>query len=202
MKCTCRWAFATVLLLALESAAPGADPPPVSALPDRQLLRLIEVKIVYVDPLNGASGHEQIRDMLIGSLQRRGLFVITEDEAKADAFLRGSAEDLIYSEFYAERGGLNVRGSTSRSEREAGESNFGSASFGIGETESVSRRERKHQAIAAVRLVLKDGEVIWSTTQESAGEKFKGSGPAVADKVVDDLAEAFVRARALLPTGR
>jgi hypothetical protein len=188
-----------VLLIAGGAASPAlaADPAMPPPLAEQQLLRLLDVTAVFVDPLNGSSGHAQIRDMLIGSLQRRGLFVVTEDEAKADAFLRGSAEDLIYSDYYAERAGLNVRGATSRSERESGESNYGAASFGIGETESSSRRERRHEALAAIRLVLKSGEVIWSTTQESPGEKFKGSSVAVADKVVEELAAACQRARAL-----
>jgi len=177
--------------------AGAADPALSVPLAEQQLLRLLDVTTVFVAGLNGSSGHDQIRDMLIGSLQRSALFVVTEDEAKADAFLRGSAEDLIYSDYYAERTGLNVRGSTSRGEREPGESNYGAASFGIGESEGSSRRERRHEAIAAIRLVLKSGEVIWSTTQESPGEKFKGSSVAVADKVVEELAGAFRRAQAL-----
>lgn len=186
-----------LLLIATGLASPvrAADTAAPAPLAEQQLLRLLDVTTIFVDPLNGSSGHAQIRDMLIGSLQRRGLFVVTEDEAKADAFLRGSAEDLIYSDYYAERAGLNVRGATSRSERESGESNYGAASFGIGETESSSRRERRHEAIAAIRLVLNSGEVIWSTTQESPGEKFKGSSVAVADKVVEELAGAYRRAQ-------
>lgn len=193
---------AIIVLLMLVSGgvdrpARGADSASAAPLAERQLSRLLEVTTIFVDPLNGSSGHTQIRDLLIGSLQRSGLVVVTEDETKADAFLRGSAEDLIYSDYYAERAGLNVRGATSRSERESGESNYGAASFGIGETESTSRRERRHEALAAIRLVLKSGEVIWSTTQESPGEKFKGSSVAVADKVVAALADAYRQARAL-----
>ena len=58
--------------------------------------------------------------MLIGSLHRTGLFVITEDQEQADAFLRGSAEDLIYSDYYRSYEGLRVRGSASSSERDSG----------------------------------------------------------------------------------
>ena len=61
---------------------------------EQQSLKLLTVNMVYVDPLNGNSGAQQIRDMLIGSLHRTGLFVITEDQEQADAFLRGSAENL------------------------------------------------------------------------------------------------------------
>ena len=38
--------------------------------------------------------------MLIGSLHRTGLFLVVEDEERADAFVRGAAEDLIYSDSY------------------------------------------------------------------------------------------------------
>ena len=163
------------------------------SLHEAQLLKLLEIKSIHVDPLNG-TGSEGIRDMLIGSLHRTGLFLVVEDEERADAFVRGAAEDLIYSDSYRRRDGLNVRGSASSSERAAGESEYSAASFGIGDTESASYRERKHEALAAVRLVLRNGEVIWSATQESSGAKYKGAGADVADKVAKELVAAFRRA--------
>jgi len=36
----------------------------------------------------------------------------------------------------------------------------------------------------AVRLVSSDGDVVWSTTQESQGAKYKGASADVAEKVV------------------
>lgn len=39
----------------------------------------------------------------------------------------------------------------------------------------------------AVRLVSADRDVLWSTTQESKGAKYKGSGADVADQVVKHL---------------
>jgi len=41
--------------------------------------------------------------------------------------------------------------------------------------------------MATVRLVNKDGDVIWSTTQESLGGKFRGASADVADKVMRQL---------------
>jgi hypothetical protein len=117
--------------------------------------------------------------------------LLTEDAQQADAFIRGSAQDLIYSDYYASREGLQVRGSASSSERESGESEFASTSFGIGDSEQSSRRERKHEASAAVRLVLRSGEVIWSTTQESAGGKYRGPAADVAERVARELSEAW-----------
>lgn len=186
----------------------GAIAPRLGLGEDRDLLeqahrqKLVSVRTVYVDELSGADGSAQIRDMIIGSLHRARLFVITEDQEKADAYLRGTAEDLIYSESLSQRQGLNVRGSASRSRRDSGDSKYNSGSFGIGETDSTLRRERKHEAIAAVRLVLRSGEVIWSTVQESAGAKYRGAAADVAEKVAGELVAAFRNAKqATRPNG-
>ena len=183
--------FAAVCLYPLFGSEKGR------VLLEQQSLKLLTVNMVYVDPLNGNSGAQQIRDMLIGSLHRTGLFVITEDQEQADAFLRGSAENLAYSDYYRSYEGLRVRGSASSSERDSGESEFKSGSFGVGDIQNSSRRERKHEAVAAIRLVLRSGEVIWSTTKESPGGKYKGSAADVADKVAKDLAGAYQRAEKL-----
>jgi hypothetical protein len=39
----------------------------------------------------------------------------------------------------------------------------------------------------AVRLVSSDRDVLWSTTQESKGAKYKGASADVAEKVVKQL---------------
>ena len=182
----------TIYLLAGCALAFAQEP---EELQRAQVAKLGAVRTIYVDALNGSNSSAQIRDMLIGSLHRTAVFVITEDAEQADAFLRGSAEDVVFSDYYGGREGLNVRGSVSRSRRESGESNFGSNSFGIGDSESTTRRERKHEAMAAVRLVLRNGEVIWSTTQESSGAKYRGPGADLAQKVTEELVEATQSAR-------
>jgi hypothetical protein len=45
--------------------------------------------------------------------------------------------------------------------------------------------------------VNKDGDVIWATTQESLGAKFRGSSADVADKITKQLGADFERARKL-----
>jgi hypothetical protein len=189
-------AWAGCLLAASPAAAPTENRQEESVL-DALVLRLLTVRTVFVDELRGADGREQIRDMLIGSLQRTGLFILTEDEERADAFLRGSAEDLIFSEIHRQRDGIQVRGAVSGSQRESGESEFHSSSFGVGDTDESYRREQKHEAMAAVRLVLRSGEVVWSTTQESGGAKYRGPAADVAEKVAKELLRAHERAREL-----
>ena len=65
-----------------------------------------------------------------------------------------------------------------------------------GDGESSHIEERKHEASAAVRLVLKNGDVVWSTTQESLGAKFRGASADVADKIARQLAMDWRKAKA------
>jgi hypothetical protein len=65
----------------------------------------------------------------------------------------------------------------------------------VGEQESTRIAERKHEATASVRLVSKDGDVLWSTTQESLGAKFRGASADVADKVTRQLLKDYDAAR-------
>jgi hypothetical protein len=69
---------------------------------------------------------------------------------------------------------------------------------GAGESESSRIDERKHEAAAAVRLVNKEGDLIWATTQESNGAKFRGSSADVADKITRKLLEDLDRAQRML----
>ena len=54
-------------------------------------------------------------------------------------------------------------------------------------------KERKHEALATVRLVNKDGDVLWSTTQESNGAKFHGASADVAEKIAKQLMAEYER---------
>jgi hypothetical protein len=65
----------------------------------------------------------------------------------------------------------------------------------IGENESRRTEERKHEAIATVRLVSKDGDVIWSATAESLGGKFMGASADVADKIAKRLVTDYRAAK-------
>lgn len=167
------------------------------SLIERDCLRqLLGVRRVYVDRLNGGETAEQMRDMLIASLQNSRLFVVTENQDRADALLRGSAEDLVFTEQHTSSEGINahMNAGTGRSTRGT---TGGYGGMGVGENESMHSVERRHEASAAVRLVNKEGDVIWSTTEESTGGKFRGASAEVADKITGKLAEDFNRARKL-----
>ena len=129
--------------------------------------------------------------------------------------LRGSAEDLVFTDVHTSSdsihaqanfslssgagtsggGGSSGNGSSSRSNYSSRDQRSQSNGVSVGDSESSHMTERKHEAIAAVRLVNKDGDVIWSTTQESFGGKFRGSSADVADKITKKLLEDYGRAK-------
>ena len=157
---------------------------------------LLNIKRLYVDRLSGGDTALQMRDMIIGSLLNAKLFALTENQERADTILRGSSEDLVFTDEHHITDSINgqVHGSASGGSRGAANTSTG-ASVGQNETSSIS--ERKHEASAAVRLVNKDGDVIWSTTQESQGAKFRGSSADVADKITRRLIDDIQKAREL-----
>jgi len=175
--------------------APAQEPPAPATIEEAELRQLRSVRRVFVDRLTGGETAAQIRDILISTLDGSKLFVLTENQERADAILRGAAEDLVFTEVHTSSDNVNAHmnlgsGRTSRS-------SSGYGGLGIGESESEHSSERRHEAIAAVRLVNKDGDVIWSTTQESLGAKFRGASADVADKITSKLKDDFERARRL-----
>ena len=154
---------------------------------------LLKLRRVYVDKLSGGETAVQMRDMLIAALQSSRLFLLTENPEKADATLKGSAEDLVFTDTFSSSESLQAR-SQIGSTRSSGTTR-GGIGVSVGENESVRTAERKHEAMATVRLVNREGDVIWSTTQESLGGKFRGASADVAAKVTRQLTDDFARAR-------
>jgi hypothetical protein len=159
--------------------------------------QLLCVKRIYVDKFDGDPTALQMRDMVIVALQQTHLFTITENEGRADAFLRGSSEDLVFTDQHSSSDGVNAHLQAGEGSSAYKGGSFNKSIGGsLGENESSHSIERKHEASAAIRLVNKDGDVIWSTTQESQGGKFKGSMADVAEKISRKLADDVVKARA------
>jgi hypothetical protein len=169
--------------------------------------QLPKIKRVYVDRLTGGETAAQMRDLIITALENSKLFVLTENQERADAFLRGAAEDLIYTDQFKSSENVSMRGNSSDSEGVSSDSRYNGASGGtssrssrsmgsaIGGGESSDVKERKHEALATVRLVNKDGDVLWSTTQESNGAKFHGASADVAEKIAKQLAAEYERVK-------
>ncbi|MCS7314343.1 MAG: hypothetical protein RMI94_08250 [Bryobacterales bacterium] len=183
--------------LAGALAAQAPQQPSSDDLESQRLRELLSIRRVYVDRLTGGEVAAHIREMIVAALHSAKLFVVTENPERADAILRGSAEDLVYTDTFASSEGLSVRGSfgtgTSRTSTSQGSRTYGS--IGVGEHSSTRIAERRHEASAAVRLVNRHGDVIWATTQESTGGKFRGASADVADKITRQLVADYERAR-------
>jgi hypothetical protein len=153
---------------------------------------LSKVRRIYIAVLTGGDAALQIRDLLMTSLHNSKQFIITEEEDKADAVLKGAGDDDVFTDTFQSSDGLNAHtqigsGSSEGLRNYSSSSSNHSGGVTIGENESRRTEERKHEAIATVRLVSKDGDVIWSATAESLGGKFRGASADVADKIAKRL---------------
>jgi hypothetical protein len=187
-------------------AVPAQVPPrPAAPLPGAS--NLLEVRRIFVAQLTGGLQADALRDLIIASLNQASLngsklFVLTENEERADAILKGAADDHTFEDTFDSQDNLSVRGnastyggSSSNSSVSRSSRSGGALGSGISENDSQHIKERKHEAYAAVRLCNRDGDVLWSTTQESLGAKFRGASADVAAKVARQLTLDVERAR-------
>jgi len=174
---------------------------PLEQTPEEEATEhLSKVRRIYIAVLTGGDAALQIRDLLMTSLHNSKQFVITEDEEKADAVLKGAGDDDVFTDTFQSSEGINARtqigsGSSEGLRNYANSSSNHSGSLSIGENDSRRTEERKHEAIATVRLVSKDGDVIWSATAESLGAKFMGASADVADKISKRLVTDYKAAK-------
>jgi len=164
-----------------------------SAPPD-----LSRVRRIFVDVFTGGESAAHLREEIINALQRSRFFIITENEQRADAVLKGAAKDEAFTDRFHATENANAHTQSSKSDGEGyGRSTYSRSSRsiagGLGDSENVDIEERKHEARAAVRLVGADGDVIWSTTQESLGAKFISASEDVAQRVAKQLAADYKR---------
>ena len=186
--------FAFLAGVAANAGQQTAANPAVSSLAD--------VKRIYVGELVGTQA-DALRELIIAGLDSTKLFILTDNPDRADAVLKGAADDHAFTESIDIQQGLGVRQNSGR--YSSGSSSSGSSSssrlgsgyggVSISDSESHHSKERKHEAYAAVRLCNKDGDVLWSTTQESMGAKFRGASADVATKVARQLSLDMEKAK-------
>lgn len=190
-------AFLVMALLAAGSLAQESSPTlstPGRQYEEERLRQLLHIRRVYIDRLTG-DGADQIRDMLMSSLQASKLFIVTENAERADAFLRGSAGEEIFNDTFQSSEGINVRANSGSSSGSGQSRRSAYGGISAGDREAIRISERKREARASLRLVNRDGDLIWSTTKESTGAKFHGAAADVAGKVTRQLLLDFESAR-------
>jgi curli biogenesis system outer membrane secretion channel CsgG len=162
-------------------------------------VKLLKVKRIYVDSFGDDAASKQLQAMVVNALVESKKFIITENKDKADAVLRGAALEKTSQELHASGDATSVgaaagahTGSVTGSVVNGNGSVSGSSSGGfiarhMGTSDSVASTETINDARVAVRLVASDGDVIWATTKESKGAKYKGASADVADMIVVQL---------------
>src|ERR1700691_6720965 len=84
--------------------APYADQTPEDAAPQQ----LSRVRRIYIAILTGGDAALQIRDLLMTSLHNSKQFIITEEEDKADAVLKGAGDDDVFTYTFQTSDGLHA----------------------------------------------------------------------------------------------
>lgn len=179
---------------------PASDPHPQQATPAEEMgQELLMVRRIFVEKFGDDAISKELQSMVITALSKSGSFIVTENREKADAVLKGSAMQTQSQELHAigestavgtAAGGhsASVSGSVyGGSGTISGSSSGAVVARSLGTGDSQTSTETIDHAQLAVRLVNKDGDVVWTTTQESKGAKYKGAAADVADKVVKDL---------------
>jgi hypothetical protein len=157
---------------------------------------LSKIRRVFVESFGADLVSQQMQAMVIAGLTESTRFTVTEDKSKADAILKGVATEKTTDELHAygsgtavgtAHGGFNGTASGHGGNYNSSISGGMSAAQSAISDSSVNTESIDH-AHASVRLINNDGDVIWTTTQESKGAKFKGASADVAEKIVKQLA--------------
>ena len=90
-----RSAFLVFLSLtgALRAQKSGAESTP-------QVTSLLEIKRIYIAPLIGGVGAASLRELIMASLDSSKLFVMTDNPDRADAILKGAADDQAFTDTF------------------------------------------------------------------------------------------------------
>jgi curli biogenesis system outer membrane secretion channel CsgG len=168
----------TGLLLQASASAQETKPaatvqatPAPSRDADGDPVSLLRVKRIFVDSFGDDAVSKELQSMIVSPLVATNQFKVTENRERADAILKGVAVEKTSQELHAYSEGTAVARRN------------GAAAI----KDSSANTETIQEAKIAVRLVDPNGDVIWTSTQESKGAKYKGSSADAADKCVKQL---------------
>ncbi|MGA2856201.1 MAG: hypothetical protein ABSE40_04995 [Candidatus Sulfotelmatobacter sp.] len=156
---------------------------------------LLKVKRIYVDSFGDDIISKELQSMIVSSLVATKRFKVTENRERADAILKGVALEKTSQELHAYGEATSVGGASGGGNSSisggggtiSGSSSGGFVAQHMGTSDSSVNTETINEARVAIRLVNPEGDVIWTSTQESKGAKYKGASADVADKCVKQL---------------
>jgi hypothetical protein len=201
-----RFVVVTATVCAAVGQTPNPVPPAALTPVERELAgKLLSAKRIYVEPFGEDRISKTLQAMIVDAIAVTKRLIVTENKDKADLVLKGSALEKTSAEFHsldsattvgtaAGGGSSSISGhANSAGAVVSGHSQGGFIARQMGIADGQASLETVNDARAAVRLVSKDGDVVWSTTQESKGAKFKGAQADVAEKVVKQLVRDLAR---------
>ena len=164
--------------------------------------KLLAVKRVC---MGNVAGDESLvapaRELAVASLFSAKRFTVTENCDKADGVIKGAVlerrEKKVRGE--AEEAGFGVAGGAVHVGPGGGGGGFGAAGGSSGET--LYSSETRTQATVTLRMVDREGTVIWAYSQDSPGGKTKGAVADAVERVIRQLVKDIERAQPK-PPGR
>jgi hypothetical protein len=175
----------------ISQAPKQPSTPPAASTGAEVTNKLIQVRRIYVESFGDDKISKILHAMVINSLVASKRFIITENKDKADAVLKGTAIEKTSQEVHASGEGTAVAGAAGAVSGYANRSSASVTGASVAHAAQIEdsqlSTETIDRAAVAVRLVAADGDLIWATTQESKGAKFKGASADVADKIVKQL---------------
>ena len=154
-----------------KPAATAQAPPAASRDADSDPTALLKVQRIFVDSFGDDATSKEAQSMIVSALVATNRLKVTENRERADAVLKGVATEKTSQELHAYSEGTAV----------------GGRNGGAAIKDSSANTETIQEAKIAIRLVDSNGDVIWTSTQESKGAKYKGSSADAADKCVKQL---------------
>ncbi len=148
---------------------------------------LINVKRVFVESFGDDAISKEIQSMIVSSLVETKHFKVTEKRERADAILKGTALEKTSQEVHAYGESTAVGGASGGYSSTTQTSTGGFVARHMGTSDSSVNTETINEARVAIRLVNPEGDVIWTSIQESKGAKYKGASADVAEKCIKQL---------------
>jgi hypothetical protein len=193
-------------MFVLAAAAQQPELPKSGSISGELGRKLLSARRVFVENFGDDPVSKTLQAMIVDAIGTSKRLIVTENREKADLILKGAALEKTTEEFHAldstttvaaASGGHSSQVSGSANSSGAavsGSSHGGFVARKLGISDSQASTETVNDARAAVRLVSMDGDVVWSTTQESKGAKYRGAAADVADKIVKQLLRDIAKA--------
>jgi hypothetical protein len=165
---------------------PAATPPPDT--------RLLQLKRLCVDEFPESILDKQVREMVIAQLFESKRFTLTEKCERADARIKGTVTQQRSQVSRSESEGVSAGREAAAASASGGSVSVGAVGGQLSAHESLSSSQMKEHAAVTIRLIDREGDIIWAITLESDGGKNKGAVGDAAERVVKRLIRDIERA--------